>query len=127
MENRYLIDTQVFIWSMENNKRISKNIFLLLKDQQNLIYFSVASIWEMIIKTSKKKLKTPKNIVEVINLAGFLILPINLKHVLSLTSLPAIHQDPFDRILISQSQTENLTLITSDPIIAKYKIKVLKA
>jgi len=112
---------------MENNKRISKNIFLLLKDQQNLIYFSVASIWEMIIKTSKKKLKTPKNIVEVINLAGFLILPINLKHVLSLTSLPAIHQDPFDRILISQSQTENLTLITSDPIIAKYKIKVLKA
>src|SRR3989344_836107 len=113
MENKFLIDTQIFIWSMEKNNRLSEKIFELLKNSQNSIFISVASIWEIIIKTGKKKLKSPKNIEEVINLAGFHILPIELDHVLAIKSLSNIHQDPFDRILIAQSQVENLTLISS--------------
>ena len=127
MENRYLIDTHIFIWSMEKNQRLPEKIFSLLKNSQNSIFISVASIWEIIIKTGKKKLKTPQNIEKVINMAKFNVLPINLNHVLAVKTLPNIHSDPFDRILIAQSLVENLTLISSDPKMSKYKIRLIEA
>lgn len=127
MENKFLIDTHIFIWSMEKNKILSQKIFSILKNPQNSIYISVASIWEIIIKTGKKKLKSPDDFEKVINSVGFNIIPIKLDHVLAIKSLPHFHTDPFDRLLIAQAQVENLTLISSDPKIAKYKINLLQA
>ena len=127
MENKFLIDTHIWIWSMEKKKRLSENIFKLLNNPQNSIYISVATIWEMTIKAGRKKLKIPNNIEYVIKSAGFNILPIQLDHILRIKSLPAYHSDPFDRILIAQSQVENLTFITSDQKIWKYKLNILKA
>ena len=126
MENRFLIDTHIFIWSMEKNKRLSEKIFNILKNPQNSIYLSVATVWEMVIKVKRRKLKMPENIEAVINAAGFHILPIEINHVLNVRTLPSHHFDPFDRILIAQSMIENLTLITSDPKIWQYKIDLLK-
>lgn len=125
----FLIDTQIFIWGMEKSSSLSSEIKTLLQDPGNQIFLSVASVWEMVIKKSKGRLKTPKNIKESIKEAEFKLLPIEISHVLEVEKLPNYkdHKDPFDRILISQAKVENLTLITSDPQIWKYKISILKA
>lgn len=123
----FLIDTQVFVWWMEESKRLPKNIFNLLNDPQNQIFLSVASVWEIVIKRAKNKLKVPTDIEGGIKKSYFTVLPIELAHVIQVDKLPIYHQDPFDRILISQAKVEGLTFITSDPKIWKYKISILKA
>lgn len=88
---------------------------------------SVASVWEVIIKKMQHKLKTPPDIRLAVEHINFTILPITFENVLEIAKLPLIHKDPFDRILVAQAICENLTLITSDPKIWKYKVKMLKA
>lgn len=122
----YLIDTQIFIWGMENSTRLSTQVKEILKDPTNQVYLSVASIWEIVIKVAKNKLKVPKDIEASIQNSEFKILDIDLNHVLGISKLPSIHEDPFDRIIISQTQVEGLTLITSDSKIWRYKVKLLK-
>ena len=123
----YLLDTHVFIWAMEKNLRLTSEIVDLLKDPEILVFVSVASIWEIVIKRNKTPLKIPKNVVGSINSVGFEILQIDAPHVMETEKLPYHHKDPFDRILIAQARTEKITLITSDSKIGKYKVKLLKA
>jgi len=122
----FLLDTQVFIWWMEKNPRLSNELFKLLNDPQDQIFLSVASVWEMVIKKGKKKLKSPKDIEGGVKASGFSTLHIEILHVLGVEKLPSYHKDPFDRILIAQAKIENLTLITSDQKIWKYNIDILK-
>jgi|SRR3989338_962061 len=124
---RYLLDTHIFIWWMEKNKRLSKDIFNLLNNPQNQIFLSVASVWELIIKKAKKKLKTPKDVQGGIKASGFIPINIEMLHVLDLEKLPMHHNDPFDRIIISQAKIEHLTLITADKKIWKHNLSLLKA
>ena len=124
---RYLLDTHIFIWWIEKNKRLSKDIFNLLNNPQNQIFLSVASVWELIIKKAKKKLKTPKDVQGGIKASGFIPINIEMLHVLDLEKLPMHHNDPFDRIIISQAKIEHLTLITADKKIWKYNLALLKA
>ncbi len=123
---RYLLDTHIFIWWMEE-KRLSKTLMDLLGDPRNKIYLSVAAIWEIVIKHSKGKLKISKDIEKGVKNSGFIVLPIETLHVLETGKFPNYHNDPFDRILIAQAKVENLTLITSDKKIWKYKLSFLKA
>lgn len=124
---RFLVDTNIFIWWMEKSNRLGKNIFTLVNDPQNLIFLSVASILEIVIKRAKKKLKIPKDIDTGLRESGFRTLPIEFAHALEFEKLPSYHKDPFDRLLISQARVENLTLITSDEKIWRYDLPVLKA
>ena len=124
--NRFLVDTNVFIWWMEENKRLPKDLYKLLNDPNNQVFLSVASIWEIILKLGKKKLKLPQTVEEGISASGFKPLPIETAHVLAIRNLPNYHQDSFDRIIISQAGAEKLTVITSDKKIWKYKIDLLK-
>ena len=124
---RYLLDTNIFIWWMEGNSRLSKDIFNLLNNPQNQIFLSVASVWEIVIKKSKNKLKTPKDVEGGIKISGFTLINIEISHVLGIEKLPMYHNDPFDRIIISQAKTEDLTLITTDKKIWKYDFPLLKA
>lgn len=124
---RYLIDTNIFIWWMEKNKRLSKNLFNLLNNPQNQIFLSVASVWEIVIKKAKKKLKTPKDVEGGVKASGFVAINIEMLHVLGIEKLPIHHNDPFDRIIISQAKAEDLTLVTSDNKIWKYDLRLLKA
>lgn len=117
---QYLVDTHIFIWGMENNVRLPKNIAKILKDPANSIFISVASIWEMIIKKTLGKLKVPDDIEQDIKKAGFNILPIEIGHVLKVETLPNLHHDPFDRMLISQAMVEELKLLTTDKKVKKY-------
>lgn len=124
---KYLLDTHIFIWWMEKNKRLPIDIKRLIDDSRNLAFISVASVWEIILKKRRKKLKVPRDIEGNIKKAGFSIIPIQISHVLLLEKLSFHHTDPFDRLLISQAKTEDLTLITHDRQIWKYDVDILKA
>lgn len=123
---KYLVDTHVFIWWMEKSKRLPETIYILLNDPQVQIFLSVASIWEIIIKKQKKKLKLPVDLETGIKSSRFTLLPIEIADVLKILKLRLYHNDPFDRILIAQSQTRELTLITNDPKIHNYKSNILE-
>src|SRR3989338_3181146 len=125
--NRYLLDTHIFIWSMEKNKRLPDNLINLIENPRNDIFLSVVTVWEMIIKKARKKLRFSKNIESEIKTVGFQLLSIELKHIMAIEALPNYHQDPFDRLILAQSQVENLPLITSDKKMWKYDVALLKA
>ena len=124
---KYLLDTHVFIWWMEENKKLPAEIKSIIDDPFNNIFISVITPWEIVIKIKTKKLKVPKNYASYVLNGIFKLLPIEISHVLEVEKLPYIHKDPFDRILISQAKIEDLTLITSDQKIFKYKVSMIKA
>ena len=122
----FLLDTNIFIWLMEKNKRIPSDFVSIVQSPQNPVFLSVASIWEMVLKKGKGRLKIPKNIEKDVGTAGFAIIAIDTSHVLGVQELPRYHKDPFDRLLIAQAKVENLILLTVDPKIKKYDIKTLE-
>lgn len=124
---KYLLDTHIFIWAMENKKKLPERIKNEITNPSNIIFISVATVWEIILKTTKKKLRAPKDITGDIAASNFQLLSIQIEHVLEVKKLPLYHSDPFDRILIAQAKTEDLVLITSDPKIWKYNIALVKA
>lgn len=126
-----LIDTQIFLWLFGFPKLLSANVKTLLKDKKNTIYFSSASAWEIAIKYGNGKLKLPDApeifIPDRLQKAGFLWLEINHDHTLRVGNLPPIHKDPFDRLLATQANIENLTLLSSDNIFSRYMVKLIDA
>ncbi len=124
---KVLIDTHVFLWFMEGVRLKTNSINFLKNTTDNEIFVSFATAWEISIKYGVGKLKLP-DVPEVwfsnrVRRAGFTLLPIELQHVLRVHNLPPIHKDPFDRLLISQANVENLTIVTEDPNFAKYQVK----
>ena len=129
-KTRILIDTHVFLWIFIEPKRFTPAAKAFIKDTaSNEFYVSYASSWESSIKFGIGKLRLPKPpqrfIPERVRQARYLHLPIELEHVVNVHSLPQIHRDPFDRLLISQAKIEDLTILTADPIFAKYSVKTI--
>ena len=126
---RLLLDTQVFIWLIAGSPRLSRTAADLLAAPENRLYFSHASIWEMQIKFQLGKLPLDADPVTGARHAadqGFCeLLPIALDHVAGLAELPAVHRDPFDRMLVSQARAEGLTLVTADADIPRYPVPTL--
>lgn len=124
---KYLIDTQVLLWIITDDKRLSKKTKKIFLNSQNTILFSLASLWEIAIKISLKKLVLDDGLPDFINkhIKGNAveILDIEISHILALENLPFHHRDPFDRLIISQSITENISLISSDKSFDLYSIK----
>jgi PIN domain nuclease of toxin-antitoxin system len=104
---------------------LSTDWSVLLEDDHHEKYFSIASLWEIAIKTSIGKL-TVRYPLDRIVPGDFKILPISLPQLLVYQQLPMHHRDPFDRILIAQAQTEGLTLLTHDPNFPLYDVALLK-
>jgi PIN domain nuclease of toxin-antitoxin system len=125
---RYLVDSHAFIWYLESNSKLSLNARMILEDGNNQCFVSVASLWEMAIKIALGRLELQTDfdrIKDLITTFSFEILPIQFEHLKVTTQLPFHHHDPFDRILIAQSQVEELILITKDEKIKPYKIETL--
>jgi len=123
-----LIDTHILIWFLEGNKSLSKSRRQIIANQQNDVSISIASLWEMAIKISLGKLTLAQPLVDVIKqvaVESIEILPISPEHTLQVSTLPFYHRDPFDRLIIAQSQVENLAVITHDANFASYGIKIL--
>ena len=124
----YLLDTHVLIWFIEENKRLSQSIRSVIEDSNN-ICVSIASFWEMAIKVSKKKLTLIDSVQDIMRICSdelhFLILNIKAAHLKELEKLDFHHNDPFDRLIISQAIAENMTLISADKYIKAYPVKWL--
>lgn len=126
---RVLLDTQVFLWWVTNDARLSTRARDLISDGDNEVMISAASGWEIAIKSRLGKIQLPESPerfvpAQVIS-NGFKGLPILLDHALRVCALPDHHRDPFDRILVAQGQVEHLPIITTDPQIARYDIEVI--
>lgn len=122
---KYLLDTHIFVWWMEDNKRLKENITEIIENQDNDICLSVVSIWELIIKRKLGKFKFPLNWKETLKESRLNILPVDLEYTFILDVLPLLHKDPFDRMLVAQALGENCILITADPKISKYNVPTL--
>ncbi len=122
---RYLVDTHILLWWVLGDFRLSKKAVKILLDPTNEIYVSLLAAWEISIKQSSKKLVLHTTVEEVFRLSRFKTLIITFDQILALKSLPYIHKDPFDRLLIAQAVAEGLTIITVDPKIRKYDVKTL--
>ena len=123
---RILVDTQAFIWFVEDDNQLPEKIKIELEDIDNSIVISIASLWEMAIKMTLGKLQLGCNIEEMIDKVyqnGFEILPILPDHIIKLSKLDYFHRDPFDRIIISQGLSENMVIVSSDKVFDEYSIK----
>lgn len=120
---RLLLDTHLLLWAAQKSARMPSAASNLIADLDNELVFSVASIWEFGIKYAKAPNEfdtSPNELREGLLQNGYLELAIAGKHVLAISSLPALHGDPFDRILIAQAMVEGIMLLTADPLIARY-------
>ena len=127
---KLLLDTHVFLWIFSGHKGLSKKARSFLEDvETNDFFLSDVSVWEASIKYGLGKLKLPEQperfFPDRVRLAEYRHLRIDLNHVARVHSLPNIHGDPFDRLLISQAIAEELTILTNDPIIKRYKVNTL--
>jgi len=121
-----LLDTPTLIWALENNPSLSKKARDVITTGANMVFVSSASVWEISIKKSTGKLIVPDNLLEELAAHRFSLLNISAEHAQLAGELPMIHKDPFDRMLVAQAKIEKLTLISNDPMIAQYRVKLLK-
>lgn len=126
---RLLLDTHVFLWLHSDPSRLPSAVRAALADLDNDLYFSVASAWELGIKYATGKLPLPQDPASWLSsrlpASGTAPLPISLRHALVGASLPRHHGDPFDRLLVAQTQVEVLSLVTGDPKMSAYDVDVL--
>ncbi len=121
----YLLDTHTFIWFINGEEELSSLARKTIEHKDANNFISIASLWEIAIKLSigKLKLRTPfAAIPEQIAKNGFQILPITFEDTLKLSTLPFHHRDPFDRLIIAQSMTNQLTIISTDELFPDYGI-----
>lgn len=124
---KYILDTHILIWAFSDTENLSKKVQKIL-DTEEGICTSIASLWEIGIKKSIGKLNVPfsvKELEEQCLAQNIKILPIKSDCIDKLAELPNIHSDPFDRMIIAQAQSENLTIITKDSKIKMYDVNVL--
>ena len=123
----YLLDTHTLLWFLRDSPQLSKKALEIITTE-NKVSVSIASLWEIAIKKSIGKLEFEHSIEKIAELChekDILILQIQPKYFDKIIKLPNIHNDPFDRLIISQAIIENLVIITKDTIIPKYSVKTI--
>src|SRR4051812_12083730 len=124
----HLLDTHTLIWFINGEEELSQHARKLIEHKNANNFLSIGSLWEIAIKISLGKLKlrtSYADISEQINNNGFQILPITFEDTLRLSALPFHHRDPFDRLIIAQSISNKLTLISKDKQFINYGITPL--
>jgi len=122
---RLLLDSHALLWWRVDDERLSERARQAIEDPDSAPHFSSVSVWELAIKQAKGKLKLPGTLPQDLLDEGFLEILVNASHSLQAAALPSHHNDPFDRMLIAQAQSEGLTIVTRDPQIAAYDVPVL--
>ncbi|HEX8376361.1 MAG TPA: type II toxin-antitoxin system VapC family toxin [Pedobacter sp.] len=122
-----LLDTHTFIWFINGDNLLPDEVIGNIKNLKNKCFISIASIWEISIKSSLNKLKLKSGFDKIITFLidnDIQILPITFEHIQLLNTLDFHHRDPFDRIIIAQGACEGLTIITKDENFIKYPVKI---
>jgi PIN domain nuclease of toxin-antitoxin system len=120
---KLLLDTHVLLWAAGEPDKLSETASLLLLDERNDLFFSSASIWEIVIKRSlgRENFRVdPHRLRKMLVMNGYTEISITSDHALAVDSLPMLHKDPFDRILLAQARTEGFSLLTADDQLIKY-------
>jgi len=120
-----ILDTHVFLWWNTDDNRLSSRLRELIADENQELFLSVASIWEMVIKCRKGLLTLPEPVGNYIpsrmERHRVLPLPVSMPHALEVSRLADHHRDPFDRLLIAQARCEGIPILTADPIFRRYE------
>jgi PIN domain nuclease of toxin-antitoxin system len=120
---RLLLDTHILLWGAVEPERLSKSANSLIENPDNEILFSAVNLWEIAIKTGRGRADFRVD-AGVLRRSlfdnGYSELPVTGAHAAALASLPPLHRDPFDRMLVAQAMIEGLALLTADPFVAKY-------
>lgn len=120
---KLLLDTHLLLWAAGQPERLPASARVLLEDARNQLLFSPASLWEVAIKRGLERedfRADPRLLRRGLLDNGYGELPITSEHAVAVDGLPAIHKDPFDRILVAQSIVEGIALLTADPLVAQY-------
>jgi len=126
---KVLLDTHTFLWWINDTPQLSQIARQIIGNGENMIFLSAASGWEIAIKTSLGKLKLSADItafiLEQMHINAITPLPVQMNHALHIYTLPDLHRDPFDRMLIAQAQVESLPILTADPQFSGYQVEVV--
>ena len=120
---KLLLDTHLLLWAAGQPDRLSQEARALISEPKNELFFSAANLWEVVIKRAlgRDDFKVDARVLRRGLLDnGYSELPIGSEHVVAMDSLPPIHKDPFDRILVAQASVEGITLLTADESLAQY-------
>jgi PIN domain nuclease of toxin-antitoxin system len=118
-----LLDTHLILWAAFEPERLSAKARKLLRSRETPLAFSHATIWEVAIKTSLRRADfavDPHQLHQGLLAEGFVELPIHASHIVRVASLPWVHRDPFDRLLVAQAMEEEMTLLTADKVLKGY-------
>lgn len=124
---KLLLDTHLLLWTAGQPERLSSTARQLIEAEENELIFSTASLWEIVIKRGlgREDFKVdPRLLRRGLLDNGYSELPIGSEHVVAIDTLPQLHKDPFDRVLIAQALVEGITLLTRDPVVASYPAPV---
>lgn len=120
---RLLLDTHLLLWAAASSGRLSSEARSLIEDPANDVHYSAASVWEIAIKSAlrRKDFRVDLRLLrETFPVMGLTELPVTAAHAVEVTQLPAVHRDPFDRLLIAQSIAEPMVLLTNDVVLGRY-------
>lgn len=122
---RALLDTHVVLWALAQDARLSPSARTLVESLEHDLIVSAVSAWEVAVKAALGKLEAPTKFEAAIVDAGFAIRTIGLAECEVLRTLPALHRDPFDRMLVAQAMTDGLPIVTKDAAIAAYPVQTI--
>jgi len=127
---KVLLDTHVFLWWVSDNPRLGKEARNIISNIDNQLFLSAASGWEIAIKAGLGKLEMADDICsfmfEQMRLNAVTELPVSINHALHVATLPNLHRDPFDRLLISQAQLERMPILTGDKEFGAYSVEIIE-
>lgn len=124
---KLLADSCVLVWWLGDPTSLAREAREAIADPANEVYFSAASVWELELKIRKGKLRMPSDFAAVLVADGLIPLSVTMDHATRSSNLPAIHEDPFDRLLVAQAISEGLVFVTRDAVIREYPIAVMRA
>jgi len=122
-----LLDTHALLWWLEDHVTLRDEARVAIADGGNVVFVSSATAWEIAVKKSLGKLEAPDDLEAALAASRFDPLPISIAHALAAGALPRHHDDPFDRMLVAQAQSEGLTLVTRDARLTEYDVPILEA
>jgi PIN domain nuclease of toxin-antitoxin system len=121
-----LLDTHALLWWLDDHPALSQRAREAIASEENLVFVSVATVWEIRIKEGLGKLEVPPDFREALQAQAFLFLDITVDHAHTIVDLPKHHRDPFDRMLIAQAREEGLVIITHDERFRSYDVPLIE-
>ncbi|MPY89050.1 MAG: PIN domain-containing protein [Luteitalea sp.] len=125
---RLLVDTHAFLWYLAGDRQLSRTARRAIDDSNGEWWLSVASVWELAIKSSLGRLTLPVPVNEYVAdkvQQGLRVLSVEWVHAAGIERLPFHHRDPFDRLMVAQAQSEGLAVVTKDPAFRKYGVRTV--